>query len=128
MTDRDKVIEHIADCVHIADCQVNHDWVFTRADILRDVLALLKAQEPRVLTLEEVDNILSGYIVLQTRNMSDMLEWYDGLLFCVNINWTVDIITLEGKKRLKKDDYGETWRVWNNRPTKEQREGTPWDC
>lgn len=88
-----------------------------------DFIELCKSSdEPRVMTLEELDTAPSGYIVLQTRDMPDMLEWYDGLLFSVNVNWTVDIITLEGKKRLKKDDYGIKWRCWTARPTEEQRE------
>ena len=45
MADRERVIEHITDCVRIADCQINHNWVFVRADILKDALALLEAQE-----------------------------------------------------------------------------------
>ena len=46
MTDREKVIEHITDCVRIADCHINHNWVFVRTEILKDALALLKEQEP----------------------------------------------------------------------------------
>lgn len=44
---REKVIGHISDCVKNADRQVNHNWVFVLTDILRDALALLKAQEPK---------------------------------------------------------------------------------
>lgn len=25
------------------------------------------------------------------------------------------------------DEYGKTWRCWTQRPTKEQREATPWE-
>lgn len=46
MIDREKVIEHITDCVNIADRQTNHNWVFVRTEILHDALALLKAKEP----------------------------------------------------------------------------------
>ena len=46
MADREKVIEHITDCVRIADCQINHNWVFVRTEILKDALVLLKKQEP----------------------------------------------------------------------------------
>lgn len=46
MTDREKVIPHFEDCIKIADCQINHNWVFVRTEILRDAIALLKAQEP----------------------------------------------------------------------------------
>lgn len=48
MTDREKAIQHFEDCIKIADCQINHNWVFVRTEILRDALILLKAQEPRV--------------------------------------------------------------------------------
>ena len=43
MVDREKIIEHITDCVRIADCQINHNWVFVRTDILKDALVLLKS-------------------------------------------------------------------------------------
>lgn len=45
MTELEKVIQHFEDCIKIADCQINHNWVFVRTEILRDAVALLKAQE-----------------------------------------------------------------------------------
>ena len=63
MTDREKVIKGLECCVRtIDDCECADNcpyetqcWEGTMyLDLMRDALALLKAQEPRVMTLEEV--------------------------------------------------------------------------
>ena len=46
MPDREKVVEHIMYCVNTTDGLKNVQWVLVKLDILRDALALLKAQEP----------------------------------------------------------------------------------
>lgn len=129
-----KVIQGLESCVPgpTTWCQMQvkgqcgYDGSYCMSQLHKDAAALLKANAARVMTLEELDAAPSGYVVLQTHDMPDMLEWYDGLLFSVNVNWTVDIITLEGKKRLRKDDYSIKWRCWTARPTDLQREETPW--
>ena len=52
MTEQEKVVAHISDCVKIADCQTNHNWVFVRTEILRDAIAMLKKQEPMMVKIE----------------------------------------------------------------------------
>lgn len=45
MTDREKVIGHLYDC--LAASRPENMWVFVRKDIVGDALALLKEQEPK---------------------------------------------------------------------------------
>lgn len=86
---------------------------------------VLKAQEPRVMTLEEVQNAeivwieRAGMIVaamkVATSNKNGMMNFaytHDGGVFYVNI---------------KPEYYGEKSRCWTSRPTDEQREATPWN-
>lgn len=90
-----------------------------------DALELLKAQEPRVLTLEEVKSLQYGHALIET-NKKDPIRWLDALLFCKNINFSFDFITLEGRARLLGVEYNKEWRCWSARPTEEQRKATPW--
>ena len=75
--------------------------------IVLHALALLKAQEPRVMTLEEAKNAY----VIEYRS-GKMREVGSALL-----DLNVDPLNAE---------YGKIYRVWTSRPTDEQREATPW--
>lgn len=95
-------------------------------ELLWDALALLKAQEPRVLTLEEVETLPYGYVLIET-DKQESLRWLDALLFSKNANFSFDFITLEGRARLLGTEYNREWRCWTSKPTDEQREATAWD-
>lgn len=51
MTDREKVIGHLYDC--LAASRPENMWVFVRKDIVGDALALLKEQEQTIEALKE---------------------------------------------------------------------------
>lgn len=94
--------------------------------LMRDALALLKEQEPRVLTLEEVEALPYGHVLIET-DKSGSLRWLDALLFCKNANFSFDFITLEGRARLLGTEYNREWRCWTSHPTDEQREAVKWE-
>ena len=96
------------------------------ANLLQDALALLKAQKPRVMTLEEVTALPYGYVLIET-DKEGSLRWVDALLFCKNTNFSFDFITLEGRARLLGAEYNKEWRCWTSRPTDEQRKAAKWD-
>jgi len=83
----------------------------------------LQAQEPRVLTLEEVLSQEWDYVYIETehRPYSKEIEAYCG-------THTIYCSTTVVHKRLTSGDseYGATWRCWTARPTEEQRKATPW--
>lgn len=102
---------------------------------LDDALELLKAQEPRVLTLRELAFYDAG-IFVETRNgcpegLTDELWPALGHLYCVSqngedgyvsfVNWNADTYDFEAK------DYNVEFRCWTSRPTDAQREAIPWD-
>ena len=122
MEKREKVIQHFEDCIKIADCQINH-WVFVRAEILRDALALLKAQEPRVMKLAEtygLDCVWYEQKIMGIRPAKiSRVEHKTGVYRVMRFG---DIDAWEHA-----DEYGEYWRCWSHRPEDDQREATPWN-
>lgn len=86
----------------------------------------LTAKQPHVLTLEEVEDLPYGHVLIET-DKSGSLRWLDALLFCKNANFSFDFITLEGRARLLGTEYNREWRCWSSRPTDEQRKATPWN-
>ena len=97
------------------------------AEVIGDVISLLKEYEPRVLTIGELQEYPSGHVVIQTHRLPTCLPWIDALLFCRNINYTIDFLTLEGKKRFNCGEYGKTWICWTAKPTKAQAEAVKWE-
>ena len=89
-----------------------------------DALALLKAQEPRVMTLEEVKMLDRDYYYLESmrspgKELREIVGAYG--LTCVtwpSITWA--------RQTMGDSGYGKTWRCWTSRPTDEQREVTQW--
>lgn len=128
MTKREKVIKAL-ECrldingskyKHCLNCDYRHDidhcqWACQTDGILEDALALLKAQEPRVMTIEE----LRGY------SGPVWVEWRDERYAYEN-GWEVATFTEE----YAADDEtynGKDYRYWTSRPTDEQREAVKWE-
>jgi hypothetical protein len=83
-----------------------------------DVLALLKEQEPRVMTLEEVIHS-KDWVWYQWKNT------HYGWAIAVNCDgkW----IEWEDSTTDQLCKYGEKWRCWTSRPTPEQMRDTKWE-
>ncbi len=111
-----------------AECDLLQDGTELH-EMYTDVIALLKAQEPRVMTLEEVINSNDPIYIEQTE--------HDGK-WCVVLKRSVegyykgpfDKVTLfmgvDGYLPFITSEYNKTWRCWTSRPTDEQREAIPW--
>jgi hypothetical protein len=103
---------------------------------MRDALALLKAQEPRVMTLEEVkqericwiEDADDGMTVrLFPATMFGIGEYANGsksYMFLAQKPWAIDANDYEWWYLI--EDYGEIWRCWSAKPTDAQREAAPW--
>ena len=98
--------------------------------LLDDAFTLLKAQEPRVMTLEDIRVIYHRredhvwpfdtppYLWVET-NGRTVPYW---------MSWNNVIACQEGQfPKYDPDDYGKSWRCWTSRPTDAQREATPWE-
>lgn len=89
--------------------------------LIRDALALLREQEARVMTLEELQAIgttwnrnTPPYLFVERRSFAES-RW-------MSWGFMHDFVRLWGTINAK--NYGSKWRVWNLRPTPEQMRDT----
>lgn len=132
MADREKVIrglESLWRCVSpvshtCGDCPYQDNHVECARRVVTDAIALLKEQEPRVMTLEELqaigapwDRNTPPYLFVEERSAagSRWMSW----------GFMRDFVRLWGTLNAK--NYGSKWRVWNLQPTPEQMRETPWE-
>ena len=94
------------------------------AEVIDDVISLLKEQEPRVMTLEEIEKSEIGF--LEFTHEEDIMP---ALLIDVYADDTVGVITPDedGEYWLPTNEYGKTWSCWSARPTDEQRKEAKWE-
>lgn len=99
-------------------------------DVPNDALSLLKAQEPRVMTLDEVADLKEHQFVwIEISNSDEPVYCLEIVRFrgvlCVNLEITLnafrDVVIVYTK------NYNKEYRFWTSRPTDEQREETPWE-
>ncbi len=129
MTDEEKD-EFLFDCV-FDNCPVATVYAaFSGYGHLRDRLRQHEdAMTNRVLTLEEVSaHCAEGADAMplwfENRKKKDVSRWMlaDTPEFVCDNRMTVKYLLCT-----KMQDYGETWRCWLRKPTKEEMEGTPWE-
>ena len=86
--------------------------------LLQDALALLREQEPRVMTREEV---------IQSNDWI----WYQ--LKNTHCGWTISVdcdgkwIEWEDSTTDQRCKYGKKWRCWTARPSEQQMRDTKWE-
>ena len=136
MTDREKVIKELSWLIYNFPFQKNpKDEADRMCNAINmycnDALAILKEQEPRVLTLEEVrsGSVEVAWIEDKNRRIfgSDIIP---GLWFRfsnVGEDEAVDIHIRDGFVGARLEVYGKMWRAWTSRPSPEQMRGTPWE-
>ena len=101
--------------------QTHEEDYLNDGDFLTAVANLLKAHEPRVMTLEEAKSA-SGYVIVQSRscNILELKLIKDGFVHdSLAVPIAVDDMWWEG--------YNKYWRLWTSVPTDEQREAIPWE-
>lgn len=130
MTDRGKVVKGL-ECLanNISGCYSDCPYYESPScfrTIAADALALLKAQEPRVMTLEEIKDGESYWL-------SAGKEFVPRPVICI-IHREDDArkpyITFAeqyGTFSWETEDYGKAWRCWTSRPTDDQRKAEKWD-
>ena len=86
-----------------------------------------KAQEPRVMTLEEVANLHAEPVWFENRsNKTNDCGWiivyeYHAKFDCIEVRGAAQLCMYSGATYLK------FWRCWTSRPTEEQREAVDWE-
>jgi len=126
MTDREKVMWSLARCScgvpdACSDCYYdNYPPRICVQHLTSDALALLKAQEPRVMTIDEVgtwvmiDRVDRAPIVVEVRNR--FMAWVVG-----------DEYYDLPDSNLSRELYGKEWRCCTSRPDEKRRAETPWE-
>lgn len=96
-----------------------------------DALALLKAQEPCVLTVDEIRSAFKGSVWFESRNGRVYTGW--ALVYDIQVGRgiTGERLGLTQDNGhvmwLRLEDYGKTWRCWSSRPTEEQMRAEAWE-
>ncbi len=129
MIDMEKVIKGLEICIKVQDnevcpkeCPYRKDVCYGTSGLMADALALLKEQEARVLTLEEV---LGGD--------ECWVEYINGGCGYCDCYLDDDAKSIVINRTLRKDfnvspnGYGKVWRCWSARPTDEQRKAVKWE-
>ena len=140
MPDREKVIKGLECCMSEKMCRNkcpykgqcdDGGWYYSRA--IEEAIALLKEQEPRVLTLEDLWHMEHKPVYLQCKNIRLYLAEHVILLKakrCYVPSLGENYIFMREHK--VRDtywacDYNVTWRCWTSRPTDEQQKAVKWD-
>ena len=127
MVDRKKVIKGLECCGGISsayECpyQGSEGCDNCQGNVCLDALSLLEAQEPRLLTMEE----LTG----------DGECWFEGIngacgyadCYMCTGSQEVEVNRISRKPEyVLWEDFMKKWRCWTSRPTDEQREEVKWD-
>ena len=133
MPDMEKVITALEKALAISEA-VDSGYIWITVGEGRKALELLKEQEPRVLTLEEVIDhyslppVFVDDLNAQEDYMQDITPLYFD--FPSDDSWAVH---WRGYQSIRKyiDDwkasYGQKWRCWTSRPTDDQRKAVKWD-
>lgn len=134
MDKREKVIKALEECLNASCrgfqpgryCPIEDDvW-----ETIDDALALLKAQEPRVMTIEEIEQWNQPDVWMEKKDgepdicgdyLAPMTRMQYGFWYAIIVDGSKHPPVLNG------DYYGKEWRCWSARPTDEQREATAWD-
>lgn len=89
-------------------------------------VSLLKEQEPRVLTLDEaVDGNYCYYVEFRYHLDSGWVKCDFDKMY---LNGEVAMLFLRDKTFYQqKEHYGKLWRLWNKRPTYEQKMAVEWE-
>lgn len=148
MTERDRVLDAFRNCITEPKCKdcpwtecetIGNGTIEIPRDLALAVMRELVAQEPRVMTLEEV----AGYVALERETPIYMefgyMATHAGQVMELNpkhmyfddengLSWRVREGSDYGKQDgVRLDEYNDIWRCWTSRPDKATREATPWN-
>jgi len=100
--------------------------VLVRNWAIRDAIDLLEAQEPRVMTWDEL--IATDHVYIET-NKDGQKYIVPGIVTIVRDTAVIASVRIGTRLidgTIDKDVYGIECRCWTSRPTDTQREATPW--
>ena len=106
-------------------------WCTVAADVLRRVIGELRAQMPRVMTLDEAKAHVGNPVWVEEKVVVngywEILFDVDGEAFHMTTGQIEFGGMLTGHMMFAVSDYGDGFRLWTSRPSDEQRQNTPWE-
>lgn len=93
-----------------------------------DAIALLKAQQPHVMTLNEMNDKRGRGEAVYYEDRDATCKSQD--VFVVAPDKDLDVVWLKAETytlAAKMSTMGKTWRCWTSRPGEERRIETPWE-
>ena len=136
MKSREEIIKGLWCCNHAGNCLAcpfdikgGTDRDQKGSTCLQNLIAAaydaMKAQEPRVMTLEEVKDFNWDYCYLEEERLPGK-EYRavcgDYALTCITWPSVTSMRIQHGD-----ESYGKEWRCWTSRPDNATREATPWE-
>lgn len=129
MVDREKAIKGLEEFKADLKPYAGNSADWEKVD---NALSLLKAQEPRVMTLEEVKG-MKRLTICAVEQRSKVIKTtfnaeYGGIVTLGNENF-LDFGLYGDTNRYRRSEagYGKTWRCWTSRPSDSERKNTPWE-
>ena len=138
MPDRDKVIRGLEACacdmrlMQCADCPYHTNKARCLTTLMRDALALLKEQEPKVLEYSEIEK--HPLVWIEDNDKEDVIP----ALFLQYNGWNAEFLRQAPDEYVSslirsatvyavEKAYGVMWRTWTSRPSQWQMRDTPWE-
>lgn len=109
-------------------CRISHEQRGYTFDVTQKRMPScpMKDNEPRVMTLEDIETVGDSEPVYIETKISEKVnpaifqpECSDGEYACVISSWSKSGF-------YSFESYYQDWRCWTSRPTDKQREATPW--
>ena len=132
MIDKRQVIYDIERCIsHVPDaCRACSYYTGTvgfgcMENLMSDAITLLKEQEARVMTLDEVKAFDWDYCYLEEERLPGKeyrIICGDYALTCITWPCITSMRIQHGD-----DNYGKKWRCWTAKPTEDQRQEVKWE-
>lgn len=136
---REKVIRGLECCLSPNDHEncpydgIGKTYSHCLKQLVTDAFALLKEQEPRVMTLDEVHEDHDRVVWIECDASKTLnIGQYRGQVYYHNSRvgkWErfVTISFSDDYLYRKSDKYGKTWRCWTSYPTDKERQDTKWE-
>ena len=136
--DREKVIKGlnscsgsdpcVNSCPYYDNCGNNYSCT---SNLAKDALALLKEQEAKILTVNQLEDALDTVVWLETPVSENLADGYSLIMAYSHKYGYMFFDSPFGdnpsQDRLEYSEYGKSWRCWNKRPTDEQRQAVKWE-
>lgn len=120
MLDREQVLAGLEEAIDVF--AIDQSMTIVEQWVVRGALALLKAQEPRVLALDEIHRGMAVW--LEDVDKADVILAIGGS----SAGKAKCFITANDMAIAPKDaEYGIRWRAWTVTPTGEQRKAVKWE-